>query len=173
MKKKGNITNYIILKQVIAAAVLSFVFYSMVEKSTSYTWIFSVLDKNLTYIEEHPDLTYEQKMTVKHGFKYKLCDHINKTTPEDAIILIPSTDAVKKAKELDNNKSTSATLANKSYASYFIYPRVFMYPREKDANPLWDSITHVAIIDFVGYDYLDYKVKKKSKYQILPKSLKK
>ncbi len=97
----------------------------MVNQSQSYTWIFGVLKKNLTFIKEHPDLSYEQKMQIKHKFNYTFCNFINKHTDEDAVILIPSVDAIKNAKELDNKKITSASLANKAYASYFIYPRYF------------------------------------------------
>ncbi len=122
----------------------------------------------MTFIKKHPDLSYEQKMQIKHKFKFTFCNFINKHTDENAIILIPSIEAIKNAKELDNKKSTSASLANKIYASYFIYPRIFIYPEEKGKNPLWDKITHVAIINGHGYEYLNYKVKKKAKYQLLP-----
>lgn len=163
-KKTSNLKNNI-GKQIIAAIILSLAFYMMINKSQAYTWIFKLMKSNLEIIKKNPELTYQQKMEAKHRFKFRFCDFIVKNTPEDAVILMPAKDIIKNVKELNVGMGS---LSNKDYASYFIYPRKFLYPYDKNKNPYWDSITHVAIIDYHGYEYLNYTVNKKSRFSVLP-----
>ena len=107
-------------------------------------------------------------MEIKHKFNFKLLDFVNQQTPKDAIIIFPSKEIIKNAKELDNGKNRSASLKNKAYASYFVYPRRIVYEDMDKENELWAKATHVLIIEGHGYNHLKYNIDKKSKYSVLP-----
>ncbi len=166
-KKKTAVKN-VLIKQVIVAMLLSFVTYSAVSKSPSYTWIFGLLESNMEIAKKHADLTFNERMGVKHQFKFQFCDYINKNTPEDAIILMPAAKVIREVPEMNTKGMSVQSLSNSRFASYFIYPRKFVYADKLEESPYKDKITHVAIVNFKGYEYLNYKVAKKSKFQVLP-----
>ncbi|MDD5231399.1 MAG: hypothetical protein PHC43_08725, partial [Candidatus Marinimicrobia bacterium] len=59
---------------------------------------------------------------------------------------------------------------NKAWSTYFLYPRRLVYEAEKEKNPFYDKVDYVAIVNFWGYDKLEYEVAQKIKLNILPVS---
>ena len=134
-----------------------------------YKWLWdSLVVNNVKIMHKNPKMTLPQKWSVKCGFDYQYLDYLKNNTPEDAIILMPAKDKIyPKGQKSDFNTKSSAGIKNKAWAVYFLYPRKLVYENEID-NPYYDSINYVAIVNFLGYENLDYAVGKKKKYTILP-----
>ena len=146
------------------------IFVSILYKSIGgYKWLWdSLVIGNFKTIKKYPDLTISQKYEIKCGFDYKYLDYIKKNTPEDAIILMPSREEIyPKGEKSDFNDKGAWGVKNKAWATYFLYPRKLVYEQEKDTNPFYEQINYVAIVNYRGYDKLNYKIYKKQKYQIL------
>ena len=63
----------------------------------------------------------------------------------------------------------SEFIVRKGWANYFVYPRKLIYEDEKaDFPQLYQQATHVAIVNYWGYDKLLYQVKNKNKYSVMP-----
>jgi hypothetical protein len=60
-------------------------------------------------------------------------------------------------------------VANKSWVTHFVYPRIALYKDEKETNPLYGQVTHVAIIAGHGYEDLEYEVQEKAAFAVFPK----
>lgn len=135
-----------------------------------YKWLWnSLVMGNLKNIKKYPNLTFNKKYEIKCGFDYKYLEYIKSNTPKDAIILMASKSILIPEDEKTNfNKEGSWGVKNKAWATYFIYPRKLVYENNKNTNPFYKEVTHVAIANNWGYDKLNYKVDKKYKYYILP-----
>ena len=62
----------------------------------------------------------------------------------------------------------SPGVQTKAWATYFLYPRKLVYDKEKETNHYYKEISHVAIANYGDYSYLEYEVKRKKKYDVLP-----
>ena len=133
--------------------IFSIAFYFiMTSQNVGYGWVYNSLIKN-TYnsAEQIRGLTTEQKIESKMGFDAKLLLFIKQQTPEDAIILMPPKDKVKRKKDGGNFSNDSASITNKAWASYFVFPRKLIYDGSESIYR--DKVTHVAIVDMWGYEY--------------------
>lgn len=157
----------VFFKQILSAIFLIFISYQIVDSSKSYTWVINLLSGNLETISKYPNLTTEEKQKAKIPGESAIMNFYKKNTPENAIILMPPPNVISETKELRN--LSSANLNSKGYATYFVYPRKLVYPSDIEQNPsLKDSVTHIAIMNYSGYESLSYKVSKKQKFAILP-----
>jgi len=52
--------------------------------------------------------------------------------------------------------------------SYYLFPRKIVKFDERNSNPYYDSITHVAVINYWGYDLAGMPVNKKHPNLVLP-----
>jgi len=140
------------------------------QKIPGYKWLWdSLVISNQKMIKKYPDLSLEQKFEIKCGFDYKYLHFVKNNSPEDAIILMPSKeDIFPRGQKSDFNTKGSGGIRNKAWATYFLYPRKLVYEVEKDENPLYKKINYVAIVNYLGYEKLNYEVNKKQKYNILP-----
>lgn len=127
-------------------------YFSMTNYNAGYQWLFSSLLKNSydskAQIEE---LTTEQKWESKLGFDAKYMLYLKSQTPENAIILMPPPDKVKKKRDGGQFSNDSACIDNISWASYFVHPRKLVY--EGIESVYREQVTHVAIVDKWGYQY--------------------
>lgn len=95
---------------------------------------------------------YDTKMGMKVGL-YPLLQHIIKSTPENAVILLPEGDSV------ISNASKWNFIYDPEWTEYFIYPRLCLaIGREHEHPDLAKRITHVLIIEGKGYEKLKYNV---------------
>lgn len=153
----------------ISVAVILLLYYNI----AGYRWVWDgLVMRNLKIIKENPYLTLEKKWQIKCGFDFSYLNYIKSKTPADAIILMPAySDIYPEGEKSDFNTADAGGIKNKAWATYFLYPRKLVYEEEKGTNPLYEKANYVAIVNFKGYDRLNYTVEKKEKYLILPRNL--
>jgi len=108
-------------------------------------------------------LTREDKLNYK-VHTYRLLDFINANSPSNAVILLPPTDSL-------INDSRWNYVYDPGWVEYFIYPRLCIETGHEKENPeLARRITHVLIVNGIGYDKLKYDVPldKREKVCLLP-----
>jgi len=175
-KKKGKHTprvtpgkkrNTSLFGNLVLSISLVIIFIFMYQAVPSYKWIVdSLVISNLKIIQHNPDLTLEQKYAAKLGFDARYIDYVKKSTPENAVILMPP---YKEFAKGEFNRNGSWGVKSKTWCTYFLYPRIVI--RESDCAELPDlcqKISHVMIINNWGYDKLEYNVGQKNKYGVLP-----
>jgi len=151
---------------VIISAVIVFFLYKNIQ---GYQWVWdSLVIKNLEIVNQHSDLTNEQKWAIKLGFDYRYLEFLKKNTPENAVILMPADSALFPQGVKSEFTKESYSVRNKAWATYFLYPRKIVYEKELLKSPYASQITHVAIANYRGYERLNYSVVKKQKYHVLP-----
>ena len=91
------------------------------------------------------------------GFTYTYYNFVKNNTPADAIILFP-TQAQMLEKVIDR--------VSKAEITYFLYPRQVVFADETN-NPLFEQVTHIAIVNGYGYEYVDYEIENKEDFAIL------
>ncbi len=154
------------LKNAIAGVVAYIIIFQCIEKQLGYNWAYNTLMKeNFKLIKEHSDMTLEQKLSAKFGYNYAYWKYIQDNTPEDAVILYPTKEFFFPS---DKESKFTGEVFNKIYASRFLYPRKLVYPTEIETSPYGEQITHVAIANGWGYDYLEYKVDNPVADNVLP-----
>ena len=168
VKEDNKFLNYMvwILKNVIAGIICYVLVLQCIEEQKGYNWVYnSLLKGNYEMIKKNPNLTIDQKWAAKLGFNYAYWKHINDNTPEDAVILYPIREAF-----FPKDKETQFTSMpeNVIFASRFLYPRKIVSPSEIETNPYGKQITHVAIVNGWGYDYLEYDVPSHTTNHVLP-----
>ena len=94
---------------------------------------------------------------------------VKESTPENAVILLPGKEAFYPEGE---ERIFSGEPYNKLWAIRFLYPRRVIIPSELGKTPWSEKITHVAIVNGRGYEYLDYEVEQKAPHAVLPMHLK-
>jgi hypothetical protein len=154
-------------KSILLAGVLTFVVYAIFTKNDGYKWVtINYLKGNWEHIRKYPDATLDQRNEMKLGFNYVFLNHIVKNTPDTAVILFPQ-------KEYITEKGGDMQLSNdvtvKIWATHFVYPRRVVYKDDKDIDPFYDKVTHVAICAAHGYEDLDYFVQQRTYFDVLPK----
>lgn len=127
-------------------------FFIMTSQCVGYDWIYNTLIKN-TYdsADQIKGLTIDQKIESKMGFDAKFLLYLKAQTPEDAIILMPPYEQVKRKNDGGAFSNDSASISNVSWASYFVFPRKLVY--EGTESEYRDKVTHVAIVDKWGYQF--------------------
>lgn len=145
--------------------------YLMYQSVDGYYGLWNnLIKKNLEIIKQYPDLSLEKKWEIKCGFDYVYLNYIKQHTPENACILMPPDSAIYPKGEKSPFQNAAYSIKNKAWSTYFLYPRRLVYEAEKEKNPFYDKVDYVAIVNFWGYDKLEYEVAQKIKLNILPVS---
>jgi len=154
---------------IISAVIVLILYYNI----QGYRWIWdSLVMGNLKIIRENPHLSIEKKWEIKCGFDFSYLNYVKSKTPDNAIILMPAySEIYPKGEKSDFNTRDSGGIKNKAWATYFLYPRKLVYVEEKGSNPFYEKADYVAIVNFRGYDKLNYSVENMEKYQILSRNL--
>ena len=165
-EKQPAKTNYgkTIISNAAAVVLLLFLLDSLVSKNVGYHWMWNTLLKqNLESIQQYKHLTTAQKHESRQGFFFTYLNFINTHTPEDAVILLPPDSIIQQVDGLNK-------LGDRRKTTYFIYPRRAVYEkyRHNYDSTYWNKITHVAIVNYYGYDKLNYQVNDKQQFSILP-----
>ena len=157
-QKPNNALKYLIwiFVNTIAGILCYFLIFQCIDEQKGYNWAYhSLIKKNYKLITKHPNLTLEQKLGSKLGFDYAFFKHIIDNTPEDAVILYPTSDIL-----FPQGKEAKFSVASRSfiYTAKFLYPRKIVYPTNIETSQYGKQITHVAIANGWGYEYLEYTV---------------
>lgn len=159
--------NYItwIVKNLVVLAVAVGVLYYVFDVAKGYNWTYNnLLRKNFTYITKYPKLNFDQKMISKFGASYEYLMHLRMQTPKSAVILFPEN----KDFRVEGSPFQAGELADKRSAIRFLYPRKLVLGSELDKSAYADKITHIAIVNGIGFDKVPYEVKEKFSHGILP-----
>ncbi|WP_294142869.1 hypothetical protein [uncultured Sanguibacteroides sp.] len=147
-----NNTTSFIVKNIAALFLMIFVVQTAIHDNGGYNWVFSMLKGNLEMIKHYPRMSQVQKNEIKHGANFNYLHFLKTNTPPDAVILFPPKDTLLHVKLFKDKLSNSASLRNRIWASYFIYPRKIVYADSLKECPA--EVTHIAIIDKHGYEYV-------------------
>ena len=166
--EKGKSINFLL--NVVVLFVSFFVVFLLAKKIGGYKWVReTLLKENLDYIKKFPKLTTEEKLESRLGFDYAYIKML-KESPENAVILMPRRSFIDSVRK-DNQalSMNSAGIFNGTWSEYFLYPRKVVFEDNKQ-NPLYNKVTHVAILSYKGYEKLNYQVADSSKkaYGIVP-----
>jgi hypothetical protein len=157
------------VRSIVVAIVGGLFLYKGISMDNGYRWVWeNLLKGNWKYIQVHRRASIEKRNQMKLGFDYDYLNYIKKNTPEDAIILFPSKTHIT---EQSGKQKLSHNINSKSWVTHFIYPRTALYKDEKETNPLYDKVTHIAIIAGHGYEDLEYTVKEIQAFIVLPKKM--
>lgn len=165
--QKNKIKFPVFLKSIFQGILIISFFYFITEHNRGYHWtLHTLILENLEKMREYKHLTPGQRLNAKLGFTGSYFEYINTHTPENAIIIMPPDSVYENGKgkqKLDRYIKTSG------WANYYVYPRKLVYERDKEIYPsVYDSAQYVAIIDYWGYNKLDYKLRDKVQYTVLP-----
>jgi hypothetical protein len=137
--------------------------YSMMP---SYKWVWdTLLIGNLTMANENQGLSIQEKHEIRQGFTFRYLNFVNENTPDSAIILMPHDSLLRNAElEVDLNE-----FLNRNKVAYFTYPRKIIYDPARGTDSLYrDKATHVAILNYNGYNNLPYTTGNRQQFAILP-----
>ncbi|MDR0605404.1 MAG: hypothetical protein LBG80_13975 [Bacteroidales bacterium] len=169
--KSPQVLDYIIwiFKNVIIGTIIYFIVVSTInskERFPYYDWAYNTLMKgNYETIQQYDTLSLDQKWEAKLGYTGAYWIYIRNNTPEDAVILFPTHDIF-----MPEGKTTLfvGEPINKISISRFLHPRKVVQYNEIETNRYGKQLTHVAIANGWGYDYLEYPVANKIDNTVLP-----
>lgn len=132
----------------------------------SYKWVWdTLLISNLNMAKENEELTMQEKHDIRQGFTFRYLNFVNENTPDSAIILMPHDSLLRNAElEVDLNE-----FLNRNKVAYFTYPRKIIYDPARGTDSLYrGQATHVAILNYHGYENLPYTTGNRQQFAILP-----
>lgn len=132
-------------------------------KSPSYKFVNLLLINNIKHIKQYPDWNFDQKMQWKMGMDYNFLMTIKQNTPEDAVILFPTAEVFHQ-----EGSPFHGELYNKIYSGRFIYPRKIVLENELETSKYAKELTHVAIVNGQGGQYLPYLIPSSFQNGVLP-----
>ncbi|MCL2682695.1 MAG: hypothetical protein FWE63_04315 [Bacteroidales bacterium] len=146
-------------KQALVALAGLFLLVQAKNSAVGYRWVYdSLLKGNMEVIRKHPNLSVDERYVMKMGFPISYLNHIKQHTPDSAIILFPEPSVFLDTKDPNQNLSGMHGWSFSKYAYFrYLQPRKVVFANETD-SPYFEKITHVAIINEWGYDFLSYPV---------------
>lgn len=155
-----------VVKNMVALIVALFLLNKFVISiQPGYNWAYNMLQKNLEYTRLYAQTTTDNRFEMKLGLSHVYLRYLKENTPENAVILLPPKEAFYPEGE---ERIFSGEPYNKLWATRFLYPRRVVIPSELGVTPWSEKITHVAIVNGRGYEYLDYEVPEKTPHIVLP-----
>lgn len=147
-------------KQFVVALVGLILIVQIKESSDGYKWVYEGLLKgNLELIKKYPNLSVDERYQMKMGFPLVYLNYIKQNTSDSAVILFPEVRFFSDTKDPKQDLSGIGDWGFTKYAYYrFLYPRKVVLEPEIEKSPFFEKVTHVAIINGWGYDYLKYSV---------------
>ena len=169
-KKKEGISFSWVAKNIFAVVIVLFLLNKFVlDVQPGYNWAYNMLQKNLETIRHYSRTTTDNRFEMKLGLSHVYLRYVKENTPENAVILLPGKEAFYPEGE---ERIFSGEPYNKLWAIRFLYPRRVIIPSELGKTPWSEKVTHVAIVNGRGYEYLDYEVEQKAPHAVLPMHLK-
>ena len=133
-----------------------------------YRYISSDLPNDMRFIFLHWNSSAEKKYELRFGTTFTLLYNIAQRTPPDAVIIMPPDSLLLNSK---GKTKFHKEIAEKSWASYFVYPRKLVYEKEKDTNPLYAKANFVLVYNGWGLDKIHYKLESKIVIGVIPINL--
>ena len=165
-KAQSGITVSWVIKNLVAVAIVLFLLNKLViGMQPGYNWAYNMLKGNLEVTQHYAHTTTDQRFEMKLGLAHVYLRYLKENTPPDAVILLPSKEAFYPE---GAERIFSGEPYNKLWATRFLYPRRVVLPSELGKTPWSQKITHVAIVNGVGYEYLNYDVDHKVAHTVLP-----
>ena len=124
-----------------------------------------MLTSNMELIRKNPNLTLKEKNEMKLGADFVYLWFLKESTPENAVILYPSSEDFYPP---DKQSPFKQGITNKIWALRVLYPRLLVLPSEMETNRYAPDITHVAIVNGRGYERLNYPLANKQEHGIFP-----
>ncbi len=155
-----------IMKNTVAgAAAFLLIFFVVFKVQPGYKWVYNTMNNNYRAIKRNPNVTDQEKMRAKLGISYSYLEYIAEVTPKDAVILYPDKTAL-----FPKDKKTEFRhdMYNKLWALRFLYPRKVVMTNEFNQSSYADKITHIAIVNGVGYELLDYNPPQRPTHAVFP-----
>ena len=101
-----------LFKNIVAVALTLFLLKVVMVLQPTYNWVcFTMLPENMEIVRKYPNLNYDGRMSIKLGANYMYLKNTREHTPENAVILWPSSEAFTKGKS-----PFTAEISNKIYA---------------------------------------------------------
>ncbi|MDR1738582.1 MAG: hypothetical protein LBR66_07205 [Candidatus Symbiothrix sp.] len=153
----------------LAVLVAIFVINKCYKSVESYAWVYdSLLKANYKLIaEDKSKYSIDDRKEMKMQFSFSWLKYLRDNTPPDAVILMPPN-------EIFLASNGVQTFTGEPYCKLWslntLYPRRIVYANETEL-PYYNQITHVAIVNGWGYDYLHYDVEQHVNFAILPINL--
>ena len=168
--QKEGISFSWVAKNIFAVVIVLFLLNKFVlDVQPGYNWAYNMLQKNLETIRHYSRTTTDNRFEMKLGLSHVYLRYVKENTPENAVILLPGKEAFYPEGE---ERIFSGEPYNKLWAIRFLYPRRVIIPSELGKTPWSEKVTHVAIVNGRGYEYLDYEVEQKAPHAVLPMHLK-
>ena len=168
-KKKLPLFFRLIIRNLISFLIMALVITLLYQSVYGYSWLWNgIIDTNLSFIQNYPDLTIEEKSELKQkpdaNFIYIIKDH----TQDTSSILFPPRDILR------NNERKYKNLNNRAWVTYFLYPRKFTYFDELADTSDLSGFNYLLVFNYWGYDKLPYSnFMKKKRDALLPINFKK
>jgi hypothetical protein len=166
LTKRKWLSRVLGFRSVLITSILCLIVYNCVTKIDSYNWVWNgLLKSNYELTKKYPNMTLDERLSMKLGLDYSYLKMIRENTPDTAVILF------QEKQYITEKVGTQAlgSIVNKMWVTHFLYPRTILYKEEKETNPYYNKITHIAITAGHGYDDLDYSVSERQYFTILPK----
>jgi len=138
--------------------------WALVQFNSGYEHIFNRFGSDVGFSWRYDSLNYDRRLEVKLGFTAKYLHMLRDSTPADAVILMPP-DSIFFPK--DTTSRFIQQVRNRRWVAYFIYPRKVVYQEERDTLALYKQITHVAVVDYWGYQEAAHVPGKEKRYTVL------
>ena len=159
-----------LMKNIVSAGIVALLLVKVIAPINAYKYLLDSLHIDMKIIKDYPlkSTTIEQRYHIALRNIYAYIQSIKDNTPEDAVILYPSHDSFfpKDREHIFHNTGIS----NKMWAIRFLYPRIIVTPSELEQSSYKNKITHVAIVNGYGFEYLPYKDKlnKRALFDVMP-----
>jgi len=137
---------------------------ALVQLNSGYDHVFNRFGVEIGSNRQYDSLSYDQRLEVKLGFTAKYLHMLRDSTPADAVILMPP-DSIFFPD--DTTSRFNPLVRNRRWVSYFIYPRKIVYEEEKDSLALYKNVTHVAVVDYWGYQQAASIAGERKRYTVL------
>jgi len=165
-------SNLISFDRNLLVMVLCFITIFVLQKQVmGYNWVWKTLIKeNIEMQRKLPNISEQQKAESKMGYDVTYMYFLNENTPKDAVILFPDADVILKDSTVDQPKfrTSQGGIFTALWVQYMAFPRKIVFANEKGKNPNFDKITHVAIVNYKGYEHIPYTVDKSNRLGVLP-----
>lgn len=145
------------LRNVVAAIVGLAVFTVVVNFNRSYHWLWFTFTKtNLADIKADRQLSLDDRMEHRLGVDYDFVQTVKGMTPENAVVFYPSRDDFLATPSHGKKMPFRGTIVDKIAAIRFLYPRRVVTTEELGLTPYAEKITHIAIVNGLHRDMVDY-----------------
>ena len=158
-----------LLRNLVAAVVGLAVFTAVVNLNHGYHWIwFDFTRTNMLDISMDRHLSLEDRLERRLGVDYDFVQMVKGMTPEDAVIFYPSRDDFMATPSHGNKVPFHATLTDKVAAIRILYPRKVVTAEELGKTPYSDKLTHIAIVNGLHRDMVNYPSDTMPTIDVLP-----